>query len=308
MLDLILPHQPRRSPAILCLGAHADDIEVGAGGTIFSLLGEYPRAHVHWVVLSAAGEREREARASANGFLAAAGSSEVAIHAVRDGFFPAEYGRLKGLFEKLKRIVDPDIILTHRHNDAHQDHRTVAELSSTTFRNHLMLEYEIPKYDPDLGNPNLLVPLSRKCADAKVKALMRHFASQRDRHWFTPDTFYGVMRLRGVQCAAASGFAEGFHVAKFCLKVGTEQWNGESDFSERRSVAERAPAAEAAARLQVPPAPERHRPPAGRVRAVQAKGDHLEIPRRPTYASATALRDSPATRSPARPRRRRHDV
>ena len=203
--------------SLLCLGAHADDIEIGAGGTILTLLARHPGTHVHWIVFSASPERAAEARASASAFLGAAAVRTVTIHAFRDGLFPAELVDLKQCFEALKRAVDPDLILTHHRGDAHQDHRTLAEITWNTFRDHLILEYEIPKYDPDTGSPNLLVPLQSGEAETKIAALMTHFPSQRERRWFTPETFAALMRLRGVQAGAASGFAEGFYAPKLCL-------------------------------------------------------------------------------------------
>jgi LmbE family N-acetylglucosaminyl deacetylase len=214
MLRLSLPTDA--PPTLLCLGAHSDDIEIGCGGTVLTLLERHPGARVDWVVFSARGERAEEARAAAKRFLAAAGSAEVTLHTFRDGFFPTEFAAIKEVFEGLK-AVKPDVVLTHRRADHHQDHRTLAELTWNTFRSHLVLEYEVPKYDPDLGNPNLFVPLARETAEAKVAELMAHFGSQRSRAWFTPDTFLGLMRLRGVQCASPTGLAEGFFAHKICL-------------------------------------------------------------------------------------------
>lgn len=214
-LGLTGPHDaPLR---ILCLGAHSDDIEIGAGGTILTLLCRHPAAQVRWVVLSASGMRETEARDSAADFLADAAVSKVETHSFRDGFFPAEYVGLKETFEAIKQDFRPDLILTHRRDDHHQDHRLVAELTWNTFRDHLVLAYEIPKYDPDLGNPNVFVPLRAEDAERKVAALMRHFGTQRSRRWFTPETFFGLMRLRGVQAAAPSGLAEGLFGVKMWL-------------------------------------------------------------------------------------------
>jgi LmbE family N-acetylglucosaminyl deacetylase len=202
---------------ILCLGAHSDDIEIGAGGTMLTLLDRYPGARVNWVVFAAREQRAAEARASATAFLAAAGSADVAIHEFRDGFFPDEFASLKKTFEILKSMVAPDLILTHTRNDHHQDHRVVAELTWNTFRDHLILGYEVIKFDPDLGNPNLFVPLQPEVAQAKVDALMNHFGTQRGRRWFTPGTFMGMMHIRGVHAAASSGLAEGFYGPKLCL-------------------------------------------------------------------------------------------
>ncbi len=217
MLSLTFARQ-NKAPSILCLGAHADDIEIGIGGTILSLLKHHPGARVRWVVFSATPERAGEARASAHAFLRDAGDGRVAVHGFRDGFFPAEFAELKETFEALKEEFDPDLVFTHHRGDSHQDHRLIAELTGSTFRNHVILEYEIPKYDPDIGNPNLFVPLSYECAELKVDTLMRSFASQRSRRWFVPETFYSLMRLRGVQSAASSGYAEGFYGAKLCFQ------------------------------------------------------------------------------------------
>jgi LmbE family N-acetylglucosaminyl deacetylase len=200
---------------VLCLGAHADDIEIGAGGTILQLLERHPEARVLWVVLSATPIRALEAHAAAGAFLAKASAPEVIVEDFRDGFFPTEFSRLKELFEGIKARFQPSVVFTHHRIDAHQDHRTVAELTWNTFRDHLILEYEIPKYDPDIGNPNLFVPLTAAQAAAKVDALMTHFSTQRARRWFAPGTFEALLRLRGLQAAAPSGLAEAFHAPKF---------------------------------------------------------------------------------------------
>lgn len=201
---------------ILCLGAHADDIEIGAGGTLLTLLEAYPESRVHWVVFSAVEARAEEARASAAAFLERAGESRAVVHDFRDGFFPAAYERIKETFEQMKSVA-PDLVFTHHRADYHQDHRVVSELTWNTFRDHLVLEYEVPKYDPDLGNPNLFVPLEKRCVEAKTTLLMDHFRTQRGRRWFTPGTFEALMRLRGVQGAAPSGFAEAFYAPKLVL-------------------------------------------------------------------------------------------
>jgi LmbE family N-acetylglucosaminyl deacetylase len=202
---------------ILCLGAHSDDIEIGAGGTILTLLRRYPAARVHWVVFAATHQREAEARNSAADFLSAAGQANIEIHDFPDGFFPDAFARLKRTFEALKSKVSPDLIFSHTRHDHHQDHRIVADLTWNTFRDHLILGYEVIKYDPDLGNPNLLVPLDRAIAEAKVGALMTHFRSQSSRRWFVPETFMAVMQIRGVHAAAPSGLAEGFYAPKMCI-------------------------------------------------------------------------------------------
>jgi LmbE family N-acetylglucosaminyl deacetylase len=201
---------------LLCIGAHSDDIEIGAGGTILTLLQQRP-VNVRWVVFSASGDRINEARTSARFFLSHAREAHIDIHPFRDGYFPAESERIKDVFEELKREMSPDLILTHIRQDHHQDHRTLAELTWNTFRSHLILGYEIPKYDPDIGNPNLFVALSAHLAEAKVRGLMGSFQTQQYRHWFTPDTFYSMMRIRGLQAAAESGMAEAFYAPKLWL-------------------------------------------------------------------------------------------
>jgi LmbE family N-acetylglucosaminyl deacetylase len=199
----------RRPLQILCLGAHADDIEIGCGGTLLSLAETRPVA-ITWIVFSADERREREARASAAAFAARARSLTVLVEGLRDGFFPAEYVAIKERFERLKLEVAPDVVFTHTRVDVHQDHRLVAELTWNTFRNHCVLEYPIPKYEGDLGEPNVYRPLSRRVAREKARLLLRHYVSQRRRDWFTAETFLGLMRLRGIECRAPEGYAEGF--------------------------------------------------------------------------------------------------
>jgi LmbE family N-acetylglucosaminyl deacetylase len=207
MLKLQVGHRPL---TVLCVGAHADDLEIGCGGTIRRLTGEGRLAHVDWVVLSAAGEREAEARSGAAAFLQGVPSSMVHIAHFRDGFFPSLIGDLKEHFEVMKGRVNPDLILTHRREDLHQDHRVTRELVGNTFRSHLVLEFEIPKYDADLASPNVYVELTAAVAREKAERLTAVFASQRRRDWFTPDVFLSLARLRGVECRAAEGYAEGF--------------------------------------------------------------------------------------------------
>ena len=199
---------------LLVLGAHSDDAEIGAGGTIRSLLHESPGTEVRWVVLSAAGQREQEARVSAAETTAGAAKRTVEMHAFKDGFFSYEGTLIKETFERLKAGYNPDVILTHHRDDLHQDHQVVADLTWQTFRNHTIVEYEVPKYDGGLGSPNLFVPLSADLVEAKVEGLLRCFASQAQRSWFTADTFKALMRLRGIECQSESGYAEGFYVRK----------------------------------------------------------------------------------------------
>jgi LmbE family N-acetylglucosaminyl deacetylase len=202
---------------ILCLGAHSDDIEIGCGGTVMRLLEDRPGSSVHWVVFSANAEREREARASAADFLSRAGRSSVIVKSFRESFFPAAWSDVKAYFEEIKRDVTPDVVLCHHTRDLHQDHRVIAELTWNTFRDHLVLEYEIAKYEGDLGSPNVFVPLSKAVADRKVDLLMKHFGSQSKRTWFRPETFHGLMSIRGVESNAPEGRAEAFHARKVVI-------------------------------------------------------------------------------------------
>jgi LmbE family N-acetylglucosaminyl deacetylase len=205
------------APSVLCLGAHSDDIEIGCGGTLLRLLAEYPGTTVHWVVFASNPERESEARASASAFCAGAARATVIVHAFRESFFPAQWSELKEAVESVRRACNPDLVLSHRLEDMHQDHRVLAELTWNSFRNHLIWQYEIAKYEGDLGRPNLYVPLARAQADRKVELLQRHFASQQARSWFHADTFHGLMALRAIECNAPEGRAEAFHVRKMVV-------------------------------------------------------------------------------------------
>jgi LmbE family N-acetylglucosaminyl deacetylase len=200
--------------SVLCLGAHCDDLEIGAGATVRTLVAMAPGLRVHWIVFSSTDERAAEARACAADFLAGAGEVDVRVGTHTDGFFPSEFAALKREFEGLKTLPAPDLILTHQRDDRHQDHRTVSELTWNTFRDHLVLEYEIPKYDGDLGQPNLFVPIDDEHRRFKIDRLLRHYASQRRRGWFTAETFDALMRLRGIECRSATGYAEAFHARK----------------------------------------------------------------------------------------------
>jgi LmbE family N-acetylglucosaminyl deacetylase len=203
--------------SVLCLGAHSDDIEIGAGATLLSMQERGVRLDVHWCVLSGIGEREREARASASEFLSAAQRSQIEIMSFRDGFFPEQGEAIKSWFEALRERVDPDLILTHRKGDAHQDHRQVCRLTWNTFRDHCILEYEIPKWDGDMGQPNLYVPISAGALKRKVDLLITHFGSQRSKQWFDSETFLGLARLRGMECRAPERYAEAFIGHKLVL-------------------------------------------------------------------------------------------
>jgi LmbE family N-acetylglucosaminyl deacetylase len=219
VIALQLPRPQGGALKVLVVGAHADDIEIGCGGTVLHLAaGGFP-LRVTWVVLAAAGVREREAVGSAAAFLKDVEQTTVVLKAFRDGFFPWAGAEVKEVFEELKRAIVPDLVIVPRRDDAHQDHRLVAELTWNTFRDHLVLEYEIPKYDGDLGNPNLFVPLPAERCERKVELLLEQFPSQRDRRWFTADTFWALLRLRGIESNAPSGFAEAFHCRKATLAL-----------------------------------------------------------------------------------------
>lgn len=206
----------RRS--VLCLGAHADDIEIGAGATIMAWIDQGLELDVLWCVLSGAKERQDEALRSAGDFLAGAGSARVEVMQFKDGLFPAQGEEIKAWFEALKLRTQPDLILTHARGDAHQDHQEVCRHTWNTFRDHLILEYEIPKWDGDLGQPNLYVPIARHVLERKIQLLMYHFGTQRSKHWFDEETFRALARLRGIECRAKDRYAEAFHVRKLMLE------------------------------------------------------------------------------------------
>jgi LmbE family N-acetylglucosaminyl deacetylase len=199
---------------VLCLGAHSDDIEIGCGGTILRLSESMP-IECTWVVFSAGEIREKEARKSANLFLDKASSKNIIINDFRNGFFPYTAIEIKEYFENLKGSFQPDLIFTHYGKDLHQDHRLISELTWNTFRNHCILEFEIPKYDGDFGAPNIFFELDEQTARRKANYILESFPSQKDKHWFTADTFHSVLRLRGVESAAA--FAEAFYCRKMLL-------------------------------------------------------------------------------------------
>jgi LmbE family N-acetylglucosaminyl deacetylase len=216
MLGLKLRQLAGSPLKVLCLGAHSDDIEIGCGGAILRLTQEIEQMEIAWIVFGASGDREKEARESAALFLDSVKCKNVIVKSFRDSFFPFEGAQIKSYFEELKAI-SPDLIFTHNGKDAHQDHRLLAELTWNTFRNHLILEYEIPKYDGDLGQPNVFVPLAQEVYERKVRFLMQAFGTQRSKQWFSEDTFKGLMRLRGMECVSPSGYAEAFYCRKMVL-------------------------------------------------------------------------------------------
>jgi LmbE family N-acetylglucosaminyl deacetylase len=198
---------------LLCLGAHSDDIEIGCGGTILRIVAERPVV-VRWIVFSGDTVRGTEASNSAAAVLENVSEKQIEVLGFRDGYFPSQRADIKDRFEAIKRDFDPSLILTHRQDDAHQDHRLLAELTFNTFRNHLVLEYEIPKYDGDLGNPNFFVPLTRAQLQRKIDTISHHFVSQKGRSWFVDETFIAMARLRGIGCNAQEGVAEAFYARK----------------------------------------------------------------------------------------------
>lgn len=212
--------RPGERLSVLCLGAHSDDIEIGAGGALLSLIAAGVKLDVHWCVLSGRGPRNDEARASALDFLEGANSHLIEIADFDDSFFPAQSRKIKEWLSQVKGGVDPDVIFTHRRDDAHQDHREVNGLTWNLFRNHLILEYEIPKWDGDLGRPNFYVPVSADMLTRKIELLLKHFGTQRSKDWFDAETFRGLARLRGMECRAAAGYAEAFDLRKAALAVG----------------------------------------------------------------------------------------
>ena len=217
MIHLLL--DPKKSPLkILCLGSHCDDIEIGCGGTLLNLIqSRRGSIAVHWVVFSSTAEREDEAKHSAQAFLKGTRQKNVVIQHFEDSFFPYNGGEIKKFIQELSRGFSPDLIFTHYRNDLHQDHRLIAELTWNAFRDHWILEYEVPKYDGDLGSPNFFVPLSETICHNKIDHILRYYRSQRKKKWFTKDTFLSLNRLRGIECNSVSGYAEAFYSRKIVL-------------------------------------------------------------------------------------------
>jgi LmbE family N-acetylglucosaminyl deacetylase len=200
---------------VLCLGAHADDLEIGCGGTLLRLLDDNPGLEVSWVVLSGSPERSAEAAESAAALLAKAARASIRLADFRETYFPYLGSEIKTYVAALGTEIQPDLIFTHSREDLHQDHRVTSELTWNTFRDHLILEYEVPKWDGDLGRPNVFVPLESAVCLRKVEHLLRVFPSQRDKDWFDAEVFRGLMRLRGMEARSPSGYAEAF----FCRKL-----------------------------------------------------------------------------------------
>ena len=208
------PGQPLK---VLCLGAHSDDIEIGVGGTLLGWIAAGARLEVHWCVLSACGPRRAEAMAGANGILEGAASRHIECAEFRDGYFPYQGAEIKEWIEEIKGRVNPDVVFTHRGDDAHQDHREVSLLTWNAFRDHVVLEYEIPKWDGDLGRPNFYIPMSEEVVERKLEIIQTSFGTQRPKDWFDADTFRGLARIRGMECRAPDRFAEAFVARKLVM-------------------------------------------------------------------------------------------
>ncbi len=217
MLDLLLNVSPERAPRVLCIGAHCDDIEIGCGGTLVALCRRHPGVMIDWVVLSGTERRRNETRHAQKLLLAPANRGALRFGDFPDGRFPDVYGPIKEFSESLKAEPAPDLILCHERADRHQDHRIVNEMVWNTFRDHTVLEYEIPKWDGGLGQPNLYVALTEADCESKVNTLLGAYPSQSGAHWFTRDTFLSLARLRGLECRSASRYAEAFHARKLVL-------------------------------------------------------------------------------------------
>jgi LmbE family N-acetylglucosaminyl deacetylase len=213
----MIPVRFESCKTVLCLGAHSDDIEIGCGGTLLKLVRGNPDLECHWVVFSGEGRRTVEARKSAQMFLKGCAHSKITVRRFQTSFFPFVGKDIKKFFEKLKGACQPDLIFTHHRDDRHQDHRVISDLTWNTFRDHLILEYEVPKYDGDLGCPNLYVRLDEATCRSKTRTLLQCFRTQRNKHWFTEDTFMSLLRIRGVECAAPDKYAEAFYCRKIIV-------------------------------------------------------------------------------------------
>jgi LmbE family N-acetylglucosaminyl deacetylase len=218
MMHLPFAFEPGRAPSILALGAHCDDIEIGCGGTLLALRRSLPEAEIRWIIFSGNDVRRRETLESARLLFGADALPSIRIESFRDGYLPYEAAAVKDAFEQIKRECSPDLIFTHFRHDLHQDHRLVSELTWNTWRNHLILEYEIPKYDGDLGQPNTFFPLTAEQVDRKVGAILQAHASQAEKQWLDAETLRGLLRLRGMEANAPERYAEAFYGRKLVLR------------------------------------------------------------------------------------------
>ncbi len=220
MLELVLGSRSDATPLnVLCLGAHSDDIEIGSAGALLTVLASRPESHVTWVVASADETRSQEAFESARTLLAGRATVDVRALGLRESYFDRLGAAAKEAFEEVRSSLstEPDLVITHYRDDRHQDHRMVSDITWNLWRDHLVLEYEVPKWDGDLGTPNLYVPLEAEVAERKLAHLEAHFASQHGKDWYDDGVFRGLMRLRGMECRARSGYAEGFYARKVLL-------------------------------------------------------------------------------------------
>lgn len=219
MQPLILTNKADEPLNILCLGAHCDDIEIGCGGTLLKLLDSNRSANVYWQIFSSTPARRQEAVSGANKICEKARSLQTNILDFRDGYLPYTGSAVKEAMEEVKQDFSPDLILTHFRHDLHQDHRMISELTWNTFRNHQILEYEIPKWDGDLGSPNTFVTLEKTHAKEKISILQDVYNSQHSKEWFTDDLFWSIMRIRGMECNSESGLAEAFYTRKTVIDI-----------------------------------------------------------------------------------------
>jgi len=218
VIDVLLKPKGDTPFRLLCLGSHCDDIEIGCGGTVRTLIRERKDIEVTWIVFGSTPRRAKEARDCADRFLRGAAKRTVVIKAFRDGFFPFHGTAIKEYFEKIKTTCSPDLVLTHFRDDRHQDHRLISDLTWNTFRNHMILEYEVPKYDGDLGHPNFFVPVDEALCREKYDDIFKSYVSQRDKQWFTEDTLLSLLRLRGIESCSPTRYAEAFYCRKIVMK------------------------------------------------------------------------------------------
>lgn len=217
MLKLDIQKKSSEVLHVLFLGAHCDDIEIGCGGTVLSLADRYKNTIIHWVVFASNSLRKLEATASANSFLSSVTQKQILVNNFRESYFPYIGAEIKDYFERIKEDFSPDLVFTHYRYDRHQDHRLISDLTWNTFRDHLILEYEVPKFDGDIGNPNVFVPLTQVQCNQKIDLLHEHFTSQRGKSWFERDTFLAMLRIRGMECNASEGLAEAFYCRKLSI-------------------------------------------------------------------------------------------
>jgi len=214
MINIIFNQAEESELKILCLGAHCDDIEIGCGGTVLKLIEQYSNITIYWVVFSSSEQRAQEATASSHAFLKEVSKKKIIIKNFQDGFLYFQGKEVKECFEELKQEVSPDLIFTHYRHDRHQEHRLISDFTWNTFRNHLIMEYEIPKYDADLGIPILFVHLDEALCRRKIQYLMDAFATQNNKQWFTEETFRSMLRIRGIESNSPSNYSEAFHCRK----------------------------------------------------------------------------------------------